>query len=64
MISMYKSHPKFDELYFLLTRRAALKNPAVHFDLKDLPQELLDKDIDDLELALEMFFITRPHTKE
>jgi hypothetical protein len=61
MISMYASHPKFKELNFLLTTRAALKNPAVHFDLKDLPPEFLDKDIDDLDFAIEMFFITRPH---
>lgn len=63
-ISLYASNPKFKEFDFLLTMRAALKNPAVHFDLKDLPPELLDKDIDDLELAIEMFFITRPHSRE
>ena len=63
-ISMYRSNPKFDELDFLLTMRARLKNPSVHFDLKDLPPELLDRDIDDLELAIEMFFITRPHSRE
>lgn len=60
MISMYASNPKFAELDFLLTMRAALKNPAVHFELKDLPPEMLDKDIDDLDFAIEMFFITRP----
>jgi hypothetical protein len=64
MLSMYKSNPKFDELDFLLTMRARLMNPAVHFDLKDLPPEKLAKDIDDLDFALEMFFIIRPHTGE
>jgi hypothetical protein len=64
MISMYASNPRFTELDFLLTMRARLKNPAVHFDLKDLPSEILNKDIDDLEFALEMFFITRPHVRE
>ena len=38
-ISMYRSNPKFDELDFLLTMRARLKNPSVHFDLKDLPPD-------------------------
>lgn len=64
MISMYRSNPAFQELDFLVTMYARLKNAAVHFDLKDLPPEMLDKDIDDLEFALEMFFITRPHSRE
>lgn len=53
---LYKSDPKFAELDFLLSMRAKLKNPAVYFDLKDLPPELLDKDIEELEMAIEMFF--------
>ncbi len=57
MISMYASNPKFEELNFLLTMRVRLMNPKVYFDLKDIPMEFLLNDIDDLEDAIEMFFL-------
>jgi len=59
-MKLLPSSDEFQQLDFLLTLRAMLKNPAVFFDLKDLPKELLDKDIDDLEMAIEMFFMSRP----
>ncbi len=60
----YPSHPKFAEVNFLHTMYARLKNKTVHFDLKDVPQEELDKEIDDLELALEIMFLLDKETYE
>ena len=63
MRKLSPSHPKFDLFNVLLTTRAALKNPKVHADLKDIPPEFLLKEIDDLEDAIEMIWLTLPQKR-
>ena len=57
MLKLSPSSEKFQQLDFLLTMRARLMNPKVYFDLKDIPIEFLLNDIDDLDDAIEMFFL-------
>ena len=63
MRKLMPSHPQFFLFDLLLTTRAALKNPKVHADLKDVPSEFLMKDIDEIELALEMIWLTLPQER-
>ena len=57
MLKLSPSSEKFQVLDFLLTMRARLMNPKVYFDLKTIPIEFLLNDIDDLDNAIEMFFL-------
>jgi len=63
MRKLSPSDPKFDLFNILLTTRAALINPKVHADLKDIPPELLLKDIEELSLAIEMMWLMLPQER-
>jgi len=61
MIRLYPSKPnhkkKYEQLDFLLTMRARYMNPGVHFDIAEIPIEFRLNDLDDLDRAIEMFFL-------
>jgi hypothetical protein len=63
MRKLMPSHPQFQLFDLLLTTRAALKNPKVHADLKDFPPEFLMKEIDEIELAIEMIWLMLPQER-
>ena len=63
MRKLLPSHPKFEMFNLMLTTRAALINPRVHADLKDIPPEFLWKDIDDLERDIEMMWLMLPQER-